>query len=84
MTDLSQQLLHALARDGWVSSFQFAAATGQDHQRVVGAIKSLESLGNVSKYRDVRYAGHIWLGDTCERYDGLYWVTYGPRGIRIG
>lgn len=48
MTDLSQQLLLALAQDGCLASHQFATKMGQDHQRIVGTIKSLESLGNVS------------------------------------
>ncbi|XP_063842992.1 phenylalanine--tRNA ligase alpha subunit-like isoform X1 [Scylla paramamosain] len=47
MTDLSQQLLLALAQDGCLASHQFATKIGQDHQRIVGTIKSLESLGNV-------------------------------------
>ena len=48
MTDLSQHLLLALAQDGCLTSHQFATTTGQDHQKIVGTIKSLESLGNVS------------------------------------
>ena len=41
-------LLKLLAERGSLDSYEYSKETGCDHQAVVGAIKSLESLGDVS------------------------------------
>ena len=42
-----QEILTVLATKETLESYQFAQATGRNHQSVVGAIKSLQSIGNV-------------------------------------
>lgn len=45
--DLSQQILISIEKDGFVNSLEYVQTSNQSHQKIVGAIKSLESLGNV-------------------------------------
>ncbi|KAK3869963.1 hypothetical protein Pcinc_024764 [Petrolisthes cinctipes] len=45
--DLQQQILHSLDKCDTLYSHQYATCTKLDHQKIVGAIKSLESLGNI-------------------------------------
>ncbi|CAG0897616.1 unnamed protein product [Darwinula stevensoni] len=45
--DLSEHLLHYLDEHESFNSLNLAEELGEDHQRIVGAIKSLQSLGNV-------------------------------------
>lgn len=40
------------AADGGLDSADLAAKLGVDHQAVVGAVKSLQALGEVSRLRD--------------------------------
>ncbi|XP_019861088.1 PREDICTED: phenylalanine--tRNA ligase alpha subunit-like, partial [Amphimedon queenslandica] len=46
---LSDALLEALAEKGRVDSYEYATSVGKNHQDVVGAVKSLESFGDVIK-----------------------------------
>lgn len=46
--DFPLQILLAVEKQGAVSSYEFAKALNEPHQKIVGAIKSLESLGEVS------------------------------------
>lgn len=47
--EVAQKILSALdANKESINSYTFAKETGEDHQLVIGAIKSLQSLGNVS------------------------------------
>ncbi|KAG7158725.1 Phenylalanine--tRNA ligase alpha subunit-like [Homarus americanus] len=45
--DLQQEILFSLEKDGVVISNEFGESIKESHQKIVGAIKSLESLGNV-------------------------------------
>ena len=42
------ELLHVLSSTDNVDSYEYARKIGKDHQLVVGAVKRLESLGDVS------------------------------------
>ena len=44
---LSERLLKILASRGSFDSYQLSQEIGKDHQQVVGAIKSVQSLGEV-------------------------------------
>ena len=46
--DIGEQLLKLLAERGSVDSYQLSQEFQKEHQLIVGAIKSLQSLGNVS------------------------------------
>uniref|UniRef100_A0A1X7T1L3 PheRS DNA binding domain-containing protein n=1 Tax=Amphimedon queenslandica TaxID=400682 RepID=A0A1X7T1L3_AMPQE len=46
---LPDALLEALAEKGRVDSYEYASSVGRNHQDVVGAVKSLESFGDVIK-----------------------------------
>ena len=47
--EISQKILSALdSNKETIHSYTFAQETGEDHQLVIGAIKSLQCLGNVS------------------------------------
>lgn len=43
----AQEILYFLAEHKILDSYQYACEYGQDHQMIVGAIKSLQSLGDV-------------------------------------
>ena len=45
-----EDLLKFLSDRGSLDSYGYAQETGSEHQAVVGAIKSLESLGDVCRY----------------------------------
>ena len=45
---LSSAILEAVERHGSVNTLQLASSRGRDHQDVVGCMKSLSSLGDVS------------------------------------
>lgn len=44
---LSQNLLHRLEKYHQFDTFEYATTTGEDHQKVVGAVKSLEAVEKV-------------------------------------
>ena len=46
--DIGEQLLKLLAERGSVDSYQLSQELQKEYQLIVGAIKSLQSLGNVS------------------------------------
>lgn len=46
--ELSEFILKTLEVQGRLDSYELAQKIGKDHQLIVGAIKSLHSLGNVS------------------------------------
>ena len=48
MAEEAQEILLFLAEHKILDSYQYACDTGKDHQIIIGAIKSLQSLGNVS------------------------------------
>ena len=48
LVDLSEVLLKLLAEKDSFDSYNLSKELGKDHQQVVGVIKSLQSLGNVS------------------------------------
>ena len=45
---LGDLILQTLEQKGRIDSYDFSKETDRDHQTVVGAIKSLQSVGNVS------------------------------------
>ena len=47
--DLGEQILQILEQKGRLDSYEFSQETSREHQSVVGAIKSLQSVGNVSE-----------------------------------
>ena len=46
--DLPLSLLQFIENEGEVNSLEYAKSNAIDHQKIIGAIKSLESLGDVS------------------------------------
>ncbi len=45
---IAECILKTIASTGQVNSYQYANEVNTDHQTIVGAIKSLSSLGDVS------------------------------------
>ena len=60
--ELDGLILHTLEQRGRLDSYEFSKELGKGHQTVVGAIKSLQSVGNVS------LVGGFYL----ELYDSAY------------
>ena len=56
--DLGGLILQVLEEKGQLDSYDFSRETGREHQTVVGAIKSLQSVGNVSNRTG------LWLGSS--------------------
>lgn len=48
MADLTDVVLEAVNKKGGVETLELAAQLSVDHQKIVGAVKSLQSLGDVS------------------------------------
>ena len=46
--NVGERLLRILAERGSFNSYELSQEIGKDHQQVVGAIKSVQSLGDVS------------------------------------
>lgn len=46
--EVGDLILHAVEQRGRVDSYEFSKEFGREHQTVVGAIKSLQSVGKVS------------------------------------
>ena len=46
--DVGGLILQVLEEKGQLDSYDFSKETGREHQTVIGAIKSLQSVGNVS------------------------------------
>jgi hypothetical protein len=47
MADLSQVVLTEVGKQGEIDTLQLAGSISEDHQKIVGAVKSLQSLGDV-------------------------------------
>ena len=45
---LNEEILKAIDDNGQIDTYEYAISTGRDHQIVVGAVKSIQSMGNVS------------------------------------
>jgi len=50
MASLLEEILKEIDEQGQLDTYKYAKITGRDHQAVVGSIKSIESLGEVSHY----------------------------------
>lgn len=52
---LPEQILEIVAERSVLDSYQYAHELGKNHQEIVGVVKSLESLGDVSlcSYNDI-------------------------------
>lgn len=46
---LDKVVLEALEERGSIETFEFSKELGKDHQSVVGSVKSIHALGDVSK-----------------------------------
>jgi hypothetical protein len=55
MSDLSEKVLHYLDEHERVDTLHLAAHFNVDHQKVIGAVKSLQSLGDVSVPESMHY-----------------------------
>ena len=53
MAELGEKLLHLIAERDQVDTLDLAGELNIDHQKIVGAVKSLQSLGDVS-VKDIR------------------------------
>ncbi|XP_072019308.1 phenylalanine--tRNA ligase alpha subunit-like [Amphiura filiformis] len=47
MADLGELVLQHVAKDGEITTSELAQRLQKDHQQIVGAVKSLQSLGNI-------------------------------------
>ena len=57
----SEGLLRILASRGSFDSYELSQELGKDHQQVVGAIKSLQSLGEVSQVHISHFQGLVYI-----------------------
>lgn len=63
---VAEQLLRRLeVADGGLDSAELATQLGVEHQAVVGAVKSLQALGEVSQARDAG-ASPLHLHSSCQ------------------
>lgn len=94
---VAELLLRRLeASDGGLDSAELAAELGMEHQAVVGAVKSLQALGEVSRARDAGPPCPCTYGPLARRAlrpeqipSGLVWGTCicvhpGMRGREVG
>ena len=48
MANLMEEILKAIEAKGTLDTYEYATATGKEHQTVVGVIKSIQASGDVS------------------------------------
>jgi hypothetical protein len=48
MAELNEEILNYLETNETLNSYEYAQSKGLDHQKVVGAIKSLQTTENVN------------------------------------
>lgn len=48
MANLTEDILNTVESKGSLDTYEYATAIGKEHQTVVGVIKSLQALGDVS------------------------------------
>ncbi|CAL1540338.1 unnamed protein product [Lymnaea stagnalis] len=54
MSGLAEILLQEIEKNGSIQSLEFSERQGLNHQNIVGAIKSLGSLGSIIKFEEVQ------------------------------
>lgn len=47
MIELTEQILNFIEQNGKADTFELAAEFNEDHQKIVGALKSIEAHGNL-------------------------------------
>lgn len=55
MANLTEEILKAIEARGSLDTYEYATATNRDHQSIVGVIKSIQALGDVSLVLMVLY-----------------------------
>lgn len=48
MANLAEEILKDIEARGSLDTYEYAASVGKDHQAVVGVIKSIQAIGDVS------------------------------------
>ena len=48
MANLTDEILQSIETKGSLDTYEYATNTGKEHQAVVGVIKSIQALGDVS------------------------------------
>lgn len=51
MADLSQVVLTEVDKQGEIDTLKLSQSIKEDHQKIVGAVKSLQSLGDVRFFK---------------------------------
>lgn len=51
MANLTEEILNFIETEGSLDTYEYASTTGNEHQTVVGLIKSIQALGDVSYIR---------------------------------
>lgn len=54
MAELNEEILNYLEKNENLNSYEYAQSKGLDHQKVVGAIKSLQTTENVNKILKIK------------------------------
>lgn len=54
MANLTEEILNVIEAKGSLDTYEYANTTGNEHQTVVGIIKSIQALGDVS-FRNIYY-----------------------------
>ena len=48
MANLAEEILKNIEAKGSLDTYEYATSAGKDHQTVVGVIKSIQAIGDVS------------------------------------
>ena len=64
MAELGEKLLQLIAEKDQVDTLDVAEELIVDHQKIVGAVKSLQFLGHVS-VKDIRHSVQHETGEKC-------------------
>lgn len=59
--DVGGLILQVLEEKGQLDSYDYSKETGREHQTVIGAIKSLQSVGNVSTSLQDGVQAAVWI-----------------------
>uniref|UniRef100_A0A0R3RH18 phenylalanine--tRNA ligase n=1 Tax=Elaeophora elaphi TaxID=1147741 RepID=A0A0R3RH18_9BILA len=84
--NLPQNLLHHLEKHHQFDTFEYATATGEDHQKIIGAVKSLEALEGlveteerISKTFGLTSEGNEMIENGS--HEAKVFLLVGPNGI---
>ena len=78
MAEIGEVILQHVEKENQITSEELAQRLGKDHQQIVGAVKSLQCLGDVSwgfKSFKLRKVGCVFVADSFSSFNQSKWCN---------